>query len=269
MVRLWIAGLPIVSLNSAHRDDKAIDAARAKMVSRLHMAREDMLTWLRSCVAEYANNHGMVIVVDDKFVVDTNFLQTFGRAISCEGARGVERVIKVLDDAPLAAMLQISLASSLAVLDAMRQAWRRDFDELSERCSSMTPEWKSAEADLTNFDSDVVATLLLNKVFGPLGEASDLLDKMVSATKAFGGVAFLDEAVVSNAKSISRHSIVTVSLTYALFNIAVALPKVKTPKLKQKEAEKLQNELISKGTWELLPEGIRNYIQSLMKLGSV
>jgi hypothetical protein len=209
----------------------------------------------------------VVIVVDNKLLREGSFALQFSRALFCEGNAQVERLSTIFDDIDFPVIVQHSLVQSENLLETMKSVWTSDIQAVSQKCTDLCPVWAENEKDLVQFDSLVVRTLLLNKQYPFLARLSDTLDNMLSATKAHLGVTLLDPKVVIDAKEASHHTIVTVSVTYALFHLAVAMPKIKSPKLKGSAAEELRAQLGTKGTWAVIPPPLQLFIDAIIAAG--
>lgn len=138
--------------------------------------------------------------------------------------------------------------------------------ELDGANSALIPPWEDKADQIGGSrDDPCVEELLLNKHFQQLADLSKALEDMASAAKTIDGVSLLDKDSLSKAKALSTLATQTVTLTFALFHLHVAVPKLKGPRNQGACAEQLRTQIQAKRTWEQLPKGFETAINALIE----
>jgi hypothetical protein len=221
-------------------DSRSISSSRVSLVVELTQCRDAIMDFVKYIVRNYEERNNMHY--DEIKVVSPDWAP---RLDLCLGflVDGGTHPIGVFDGFNLHLSTKDTLVRCDSILSTICGHWKDDLAKVHAIVKDGIPDWLPHEERLVDIKHPMVRDLLGNKAYGVLAGFCSTLQGMVDAAKSSHGVHVLPEAEIRQASESARLGNLTVAVTYCLYHLCIAMPKLKGAKMVASASESLIKEL--------------------------
>ena len=185
-------------------------------------------------------------------------------AVQLDDSKHIVAHCSVFDDVRWGTLVHRASLMGTAIKDEISSVWEKTLLDLAAQVKPDLVEWEDkGEALLQPEQQDLVKALLTNQGYANLTPLASAILAMATVARTHPGLLpkdSLDQAVL-----MAENAMKVVAVTYTLYHLKVAWPKVRGQKNQREEREKLVQQHKNsefRNAWACLPEAIKKAVNA-------